>query len=200
MAPLKTASFVGYNTIPDKPGYDESTGQYVSDFSNYRINLDSNSITNPVHLADAGYQNDDGFSKTVILNAGNSWKYHWQNHDINDTDDHYINEDNTHYLYKYHIEEISIIKSDNTEIPIRYDSETNDWVSDDENFIVSYSNNDVASNTVSTPILITNKYIWYKLPATGGCGTDRIYFFGVVFTSIGIISGAVLYRRKRRRV
>ncbi len=183
-----------------KEGYKIVNGQYVSDFSNYRITLDSNSVTNPVNLSDTGYQNDEEFSKIVTLNSLNSWKYHWQNHDISDSDEHYIDEDHSRYLYKYHIEEISIIKSDNTEIPIRYDSATKEWVSDDENFIVSYSNNDVASNTVSTPILITNKYIWYKLPATGGCGTDRIYFFGIVFTSIGIISGAALYRRKRRRV
>jgi LPXTG-motif cell wall-anchored protein len=60
-------------------------------------------------------------------------------------------------------------------------------------------NQNVASNDESTPILVKNKSIVYKLPTTGGSGTGRIYFLGGIFTIIGIISGSALYRHKRRR-
>ena len=54
------------STLTDMPGYDESTGQYVSDYSNYGLSLDTNSVTNPLHL-DGQYTLDSAFSKEITL-------------------------------------------------------------------------------------------------------------------------------------
>jgi LPXTG-motif cell wall-anchored protein len=71
---------------------------------------------------------------------------------------------------------------------------------DQDYVMLPIENNNVASNDSSSPILVKNKNIKFKLPETGGGGTGRIYFFGGVLTAIGIISLSALYRRKRRRV
>ncbi|SHM86302.1 fibro-slime domain-containing protein [Ruminococcus flavefaciens] len=68
-----------------------------------------------------------------------------------------------------------------------------------DDYVVTYLNDYVPTNTADDPIIIKNKYILYRLPATGGSGTGRIYFLGFVLTATGIISGSALYRRKRRR-
>lgn len=179
-------------------GYTIENGQYVSDYSNYNISLDTNSVTTPLKLDADGYKPDTGFEKVVELSA--PWEYHWQNHDIATDDEHYLLEDNANNLYKYHIDEIAIIYPNGTEKLVDTNNSTSDLMSKDENYLVTYSGNDVASNLQASPILVTNEYIWYKLPATGGHGTGRIYFLGGIFTAIGIISGSALYRRKRRRV
>ena len=66
-------------------------------------------------------------------------------------------------------------------------------------YLVTYIGNDVAANDADDPIVVENAYIWYKLPATGGHGSRRIYLFGAVFTVVGTISLSVLYRRRRKR-
>jgi hypothetical protein len=170
----------------NKDGYKIENGQYVSDYSNYGLTLDVNSVTNPLHLLGDGYVSDTGFEKEVILESANGWAYFWKNHDISTSDPHYISEDNN-YLYQYHIEEVAILDSNGN--PVNMDD-----------YLITYSGNDVATNDADNPITVTNKYIWYKLPATGGSGTGRIYFFGFVLTVTGIISVSALYRRKRRRV
>ncbi|WP_295093677.1 carbohydrate binding domain-containing protein, partial [Ruminococcus sp.] len=79
-------------------------------------------------------------------------------------------------------------------------SETVSGATENEDYIMlPVENQNVASNDESTPILVKNKSIVYKLPTTGGSGTGRIYFLGGIFTIIGIISGSALYRHKRRR-
>ena len=187
------------SALPDMPGYDESTGQYVSDYSNYAVNLETNSVTQPINIADTGYEPDNSFTaREVILKADNSWKYHWQNYDP--TLSNYMPTEDANTLYKYHIEEISLIDSENHEYLISENSTTHDLMSSDGNYLVTYSGNDIANNTSNTPILVTNKYIWYTLPTTGGQGTTSIYILGSILTAIGLFSGSALYRRKRRRV
>ena len=195
---LKITDITDPLPLEKKSGYDIKNSKYVSDYSNYNISLDTNSVTTPLKLDADGYKPDPDFEKVVELSA--PWEYHWQNYGISDTDEHYLPEDNTHYLYKYHIDEIAIIYPDGTEKLVNTDNSFGDLMSKDEKYLVTYSGNDVASNLQASPILVSNEYIWYKLPATGGHGTGRIYFLGSIFTAIGIISGSALYRRRRRRV
>lgn len=183
----------------NKDGYKIENGQYVSNFSNYAVNLENNSVTQPINIADTGYEPDNSFTaREVILKADNSWKYHWQNYDS--TLSNYMPTEDANTLYKYHIEEISLIDSENHEYLISENSTTHDLMSSDGNYLVTYSGNDIANNTSNTPILVTNKYIWYTLPTTGGQGTTSIYILGSILTAIGLFSGSALYRRKRRRV
>ena len=100
-------------------------------------------------------------------------------------------------LYRYWVEEVKIGDDDITTVT---NLNTRKVTSDNSDYIISYSRDFVPTNTEETPILVKNEYMWYKLPATGGSGTGRIYFLGGIFTAIGIISGSVFYRRKRRRV
>ena len=184
------------------PGYDESTGQYVSDYSNYGLSLDPNSVTNPLHL-DGQYTLDSAFSKEITLptqgtlyddGTGKMMGYHWGKADLGEQ---------AQTLYRYWIEE-QLIGSDGnavavtTKIELNGDDKT--VVSEHDDYIISYDRQFVSTNTEQSPILVKNKYIWYKLPATGGRGTVRIYFFGSVLTAIGILSVSALYRRRRRRV
>ena len=69
----------------------------------------------------------------------------------------------------------------------------------DKSYLVSYSGNGAATNDSDDPILVKNKYIWYKLPATGGRGTAGIYVLGGFLTAMGIFSGCAAGRRRRRR-
>ena len=63
---------------------------------------------------------------------------------------------------------------------------------------MTYKNNGVAANTENSPIIVNNRYIWYKLPATGGEGLRRIYIAAAVLITISIISGYAIIRRERR--
>ena len=174
--------------LPKKDGYKIENGQYVSDFSNYVISLDENSVTNPLHLT--GDYAEENWSRTVTLTGGaDEWKYHWSKEELGEQPE---------TLYRYWVEEVQIGQDD--DITTVTNLNTRKVTSDNSDYIISYSRDFVPTNTEETPILVKNEYMWYKLPATGGSGTGRIYFLGGIFTAIGIISGSVFYRRKRRRV
>lgn len=170
--------------LDDISGYDETTGQYVSDYSNYDLVLDEDSVTNPLHLLSDVYAEETGWERVVELDSDDAWEYYWKNHDIPTTDPHYISEDNN-YLYQYHIEEVAILDSAGNPLDLA-------------DYQITYSGNDVATNDKDNPITVTNKYIWYKLPATGGRGTAGIYFLGAALTTLGLLSGCAVYRRRRR--
>ncbi len=194
-----TTTIPGSATAPAPSGYGIEGGQYVSDYSNYTIIPDWNSVTNPKHLKGNQYVLDPDFEPKVITlpnSEGEAWVYHWQNYDIAASDPHYFEEDRENYLYKYQIEEVWIDSSGNV---IRETSPgSGKWVSDNEDYIVTYENNDVATNDSDNPIVVTNKYIWYRLPATGGMGVDAIYVSGILLTFTGFIGGYALKRRERR--
>ena len=178
---------ISQGVTEQKNGYKIENGQYVSDFSNYVISLDKNSVTNPLHLT--GDYAEENWSRTVTLTGGaDGWKYHWSKEDLGEQPE---------TLYRYWVEEVKIGDDDITTVT---NLNTRKVTSDNSDYIISYSKDFVPTNTEETPILVKNEYMWYKLPATGGSGTRRIYFLGGIFTAIGIISGSVFYRRKRRRV
>lgn len=180
------------STLPDKPGYNESTGQYVSDYSNYGLTLDVNSVTNPLHLT--GDYTIDNWSSEITLPYNGTLEYHWNKDALEEV--HNVTED---YLYRYWIEEVKI-GDGNVSNTIETVDGNKVVRSTCDNYIITYDRQFVSTNTSDTPILVTNKYIWYTLPATGGRGTTGIYILGSMLTAIGILSGSALYRRKRRRV
>ena len=185
---------ISQGVTEQKNGYKIENGQYVSDFSNYVISLDKNSVTNPLYLT-GDYVKED-WSKTVTLTGGaDEWKYHWSKDSTNEENKLY---EENNKLYRYWIEEVQI-GQDNA-IRTTTNLSKREVISENSDYIISYSKDFVPTNTEETPILVKNEYMWYKLPATGGSGTRRIYFLGGIFTAIGIISGSVFYRRKRRRV
>lgn len=173
------------DSLPEIHGYTLSDGMYTSNNNSYGINVYDYTATNPIHYDDF---TDDNWSKTISLNATNEWKANWTKENLNEVEGN---------RYIYYIEETAV-HDGNKVIAITNASDHKSGEADD--YLVTYSGNDVAANDENNPILITNEYIWYKLPATGGSGTGRIYFLGGIFTAIGILSGSVLYRRKRRRV
>ena len=171
-------------------GYKIENGKYVSDYSNYGISLDENSVTNPLHL-DSDYALDPAFEKTVTLDSTTGWTYHWDNDTDTDSAHKIIEEAN--FLYKYYLEEVWVDSAGNTI------SEVNgDLITKDGNYLVTYRDNGVATNDPANPIVVNNKYIWYKLPATGGIGTDKIYLLSIMLIIIGITSGCFIYSRRRR--
>ncbi len=172
-------------------------GQYVSNYSNYDLDLDENSVTNPLHL-DGQYTLDSAFSKEITLptqgtlyddGTGKMMGYHWGKADLGE---------DSGYLYRYWIEEATIgDQTIATNIVLNGEEKTVESTHDD--YLISYDRQFVATNTEDSPILVTNKYIWYKLPATGGRGTTGIYVLGAVLTTFSILSGCAAYRRRRRR-
>ena len=185
----------------DVIGYDESTGQYVTDFSDrsYQIVPDENSYTNPPHLAESGYQTETGWERIITLpddsDDGKSWTYHWGS-DYPVTDRRYIKEEND-CLYEYHLEEIMVYDSEGNGLTKNDDG---NWV--DANgkvmYLVSYMNNDVDTNTPQNPITVKNTYIWYWLPDTGGMGANGYCITGLLLAMTGMIGGYALKRRERR--
>ena|GEM_PF-1043539 len=171
-------------------GYKIENGKYVSDYSNYGISLDENSVTNPLHL-DSDYALDPAFEKTVTLDSTTGWTYHWDNDKNTDSAHKIIEEAN--FLYKYYLEEVWVDSAGNTISEVNGDLITNDG-----NYLVTYRDNGVATNDPANPIVVNNKYIWYKLPATGGIGTDKIYLLSIMLIIIGITSGCCIYSRRRR--
>ena len=163
------------NTDLNKAGYTLVNGSYVSNYDEYGLTIDSDSATNPLHLK-SDYTDDPGFIKTINLNSTDGWDKHLGKTDLEESSDHNIR-------YIYYVEETGV-----------------DGMVSGVDYIVSYENNNVATNDADTPIIVKNKCIRYRLPETGGSGTGRIYFYGIVLTAMGIISGSALYRRKRRRV
>ncbi|EWM53034.1 carbohydrate binding domain-containing protein [Ruminococcus flavefaciens] len=181
----------------NKDGYEIISGKYYSDYSNYDLDLDENSVTNPLHL-DGQYTLDSAFSKEITLptqgtlyddGTGKMMGYHWGKADLGEQ---------SGYLYRYWVEEVKIGDDDvETDVVLNGEEKTVESTHDD--YIISYDRQFVATNTEDSPILVKNKYIWYKLPATGGRGTTGIYILGTVLTTIGILSGCTAYRRRRRR-
>ena len=186
--------------LPERDGYEIVDNRYyVTDYDNYRIQMDPNSVTTQVNLDEAGYQPDDAFEKLIILpddsDDGASWTYHWYSRPGPvGSDPHRIGEDTQNFLYEYHIEEVWIDSEGNE---IRKDDNDN-WVSLDELYLVSYLNNDVASNSADTPIVVKNKNIWYRLPETGGFGTDAVYGAGLFLITTGLIGTYAVRKRERR--
>jgi LPXTG-motif cell wall-anchored protein len=115
---------------------------------------------------------------------------------VESTDPHFFTEDYDHYLYKYHIEEEWIGSEPNKVGETAAGS--GKWVSNDGDYRVTYENNDVATNESGNPIVVTNTYIWYRLPETGGMGVDAIYVSGILLTLTGFIGGYAFKRRERR--
>ncbi len=187
-------------TPPAMKGYHVANGRYYSDNSLYVTGLEEDSVTNPMTLLGT-YENDDKFAaREIILDKDSGWTYNWNN-TTNDPD-HRIEEDAQNFLYKYYIEEVSI-----------YDDAKDQWITvtnnellqtgesddTDHSYLVSYSGNGAATNDPANPMLIKNKYIWYRLPETGGRGTAGIYVLGGFLTAMGIFSGCAAGRRRRRR-
>jgi len=180
----------------DKDGYEIIDGKYYSNYSNYDIVLDPDSVTNPLRLK-SDYEVDPGWEKVVTLPVNSDdWTYHWDN-DLNTDDDHRIDEDNQNFLYRYWIEEISIggepVESSVVEI-----GDGKNVSSTHPDYLISYDRQFVATNDEDNPILVKNKYIWYKLPATGGIGVDLIYALGILLAITGFIGGSALKIRERR--
>ena len=185
---------------PEMDGYHVANGRYYSDNSLYITGLEKDSVTNPMTLLGT-YENDPYFDvKEIILDKGSGWKYYWNN--TTDDSNHRIEEDAQSYLYKYYIEEIAIHDKTNHQwINVTNDAQllTGESNDTDKSYLVSYSGNGAATNDSDDPILVKNKYIWYKLPATGGRGTAGIYVLGGFLTAMGIFSGCAAGRRRRRR-
>ena len=185
---------------PAMNGYHVANGRYYSDNSLYITGLEEDSVTNPMTLL-GKYENDDEFTaREIILDNISGWKYYWNN--TTDDPKHRIEEDAQNYLYKYYIEEVSIHDKTNDQwINVTNDAQllTGESNDTDKSYLVSYSGNGAATNDSDDPILVKNKYIWYKLPATGGRGTAGIYVLGGFLTAMGIFSGCAAGRRRRRR-
>ncbi len=178
--------------------YDTASKKYVSDYSNYTVELDENSVTSPLKLDNNGkYSVDTGFSREVLIplqgnlyedEDGKKWGYHWTKQDLNEQND---------VMYRYWIEEVKIGEEDiSTEVKVSGDDKIVESKHDD--YLISYDRQFVSTNTENSPILVKNKYIWYKLPATGGIGVDFIYAIGLFLMITGLIGGTALIRRERR--
>ena len=183
-----------YQNLGPKDGYEynSTAGEYVTNYNNYTLTPDINSVTNPLKL-NGTYEPDTEFAKTITLPLnGNVWTYHWDNKPGTDTD-HKIVEDAEHFLYRYHLEEEWI---DNEGNPIG--TVNGNLMSADGDYLVTYSNNDIATNDPDNPIIVKNRYIWYKLPATGGIGVNALCTAGVVLILIGLTGGCAVKKRERR--
>lgn len=185
---------------PEMDGYHVANGRYYSDNSLYITGLEEDSVTNPMTLLGT-YENDEKFTaREIILDKDSGWRYYWNN--TTDDPNHRIEEDAQNYLYKYYIEEVSIHdKTKDQWINVTNDAQllTGESNDTDKSYLVSYSGNGAATNDSDDPIFVKNKYIWYKLPATGGRGTAGIYVLGGFLTAMGIFSGCAAGRRRRRR-
>jgi LPXTG-motif cell wall-anchored protein len=178
--------------------YDTASKKYISNNSNYTVELDENSVTSPLKLDNNGeYSVDTEFSREILIPQGNlyededgkKWGYHWTKQDLNEQNN---------VMYRYWIEEVKIGDDDiSTQVKVAGDDKIVE--STHEDYLISYDRQFVATNTENAPILVKNKYIWYKLPATGGRGTTGIYVLGGFLTAMGILSGCAAYKRKRRR-
>lgn len=187
-----TGEQAGYTrVIFGQPG--DPTRSYTSNYSLYDIDLDEESATNPLNLGeyvdDTDFNNRTDFIVTLTKDDGKNWKNTWNN----------PTEDKNHCKYLYYVEEIGIGNEPNQHQIVAHTEDGNTYyMSDDEQYLVTYRNEYVATNDESNPITITNKDIWYKLPATGGIGTDKIYLLSIMLITIGITSGCFIYSRKRR--
>lgn len=157
--------------------------------------FDEDSVTEPLVLSSAGYQWDNEFNVAPITLPGASnvdgepMMYHWTKAMLNE-------KPNT--LYKYRLVEVSAGGT-----ALEYDTEKDHVFAGDMEanhfmYEIAFSGNNVASNTKDTPITVTNDYLWYQLPATGGVGTDTVYGAGVLLILTGFMGGYALKKRERR--
>lgn len=157
----------------DKPGYSIINNKYVSNYDEYNVSFNPASATNPLKL-NGNYTDDynaDGkvWCKEITLDSSNNWIYQWNKEMLGEE---------SNKLYQYWIEEPD------------YDGNSD--------YIVDISGNHVATNTQDNPIVVSNTYIWYTLPATGGDGSLRFYLAAAVLISISLFSAIALIRRERR--
>ncbi|MBO4877200.1 MAG: fibro-slime domain-containing protein [Ruminococcus sp.] len=191
-------------TEPKDGYYINENGQYVSNYSNYHLDVNKDSLTNPLKLD--GEYTLDRVNNSDPNSAPRTWEitlpdnsnvpgeplmYHW--------DKAALDEENN-YLYRYWIEEELIGSEDVVTTHIETVGEERVVVSTDmdQDYIISYDKQFVATNDAANPILVTNKYIWYKLPATGGIGVDLIYVVGILLTITGLTGVIALKKRERR--
>lgn len=153
------------------------------------IEFVDDSVTNPLHAGD--YEDDERWSREVTLSQGatgdgywnDGWGYHWTKDDL-------AEEPNCRYLY--YIEEAYIGgKKVN-------DNGDGTWSDVDGNYLVTITGNGVATNDDENHMVICNKYIWYRLPETGGVGTRAIQTAGLLLITSGIMSCYAFRKRKRR--
>ena len=68
-----------------------------------------------------------------------------------------------------------------------------------DKYQVTYINNDVENNSEDNPIIIENKYCAYELPHTGGIGSYRIRWLGLLILLAGLPPTLCSLVRKRGR-
>lgn len=154
---------------------DRETGKVTLTYSSgvYNMLLDEDTSIAPRKVTRSG----DQLFETFTLSNG-TWTKSWSTTDL---------AEDPNRKYEYYVKEIKV-----NGVPVDSEGRAGD-------FDVSYSGNNVQTNSADNPITITNKYIWYELPATGGRGTTGIYVLGGFLTAMGILSGCAAYKRKRRR-
>ncbi|HQM00702.1 MAG TPA: LPXTG cell wall anchor domain-containing protein [Ruminococcus flavefaciens] len=173
-----TADFYVDEFIEAPVGYtasvDRSNGKVTLTYSSgvYNMVLDEDTSIAPKKVARSG---DDLFETFTLSNG--TWKKKWSTTDL---------KEDPNRTYEYYVKEIMVNGK-----PVDAEGIAGD-------FAVSYSGNNVQTNSADNPIKITNKYIWYTLPATGGIGADKIVLLGLALTIIGILSGCSVYSRRRR--
>ena len=138
----------------------------------YNMLLDEDTSIAPKVVTDHG---DEKFATFTLDNT--DWTKAWTNAQLHENPDR---------TYEYYVKEIKV-----NGVPV----DENGFAGD---YKVSYSGNNVQTNSSDNPILISNKYIWYRLPDTGGIGVDFIYAIGLFLMITGLIGGTALIRRERR--
>ena len=170
------------------PGYTlKSTGVYERNYELYDVDFDFDSATNPMKLSDGDYEEDTAFSETATLNEAGEWKTSWTNKD------NALNEDSEHYLYQYYVEEVKI-----GDVDVNAPDSKGRVYSSDGNYLVKYRDMYVPANTENSPMIVSNKYIWYKLPSTGGIGTGGVCVAGILLT-VSSLFGVVVARKREGR-
>jgi hypothetical protein len=176
--------------IPD--GYKVDGDHYLTDYSNYELAQVPNTVTNPLHLA-TDYTVEE--VETFTLNAGADWKKDWEKNDLIALG----MAEETGYIYEYWIEELKVGNSA-VQNPANFEKAASyaDIRTADDEYLVTYDGNFVATNTAESPFKVTNTAIWYRLPDTGGVGTDTVYGAGVLLIVTGLMGGCALRKRERR--
>lgn len=166
---LYTANVSSNAFTEPKEGYTLENGIYTANNSRYNVVIQEGSI------ATRDYENDADWSYQINLGGTQPWTW-------SQSRSSFYDEDNN-YRYIYYI-----------------DSETVIGATHDVDYILlPIENNNVSANDAETPILVKNKNIRFKLPATGGRGTVGIYVCGAVLITMSLLSGYAVYRLKRRR-
>ena len=165
-------------------GYDLINGEYISNNDLYGVVFNADSVTIPLILDNISVEKvigtvtlsgkSDG-SENILDNNGNMipWQYHWDKTMLGEEPGR---------IYTYWIEE----------------TDENGQPFNPSDYVTVISGNHVATNTQDNPIVVSNTYIWYTLPATGGDGSLRFYLAAAVLISISLFSAIALIRRERR--